>query len=112
MLENLNKMKYKIGQQTDKGRIVGTYLRNIDSKIKNMYLVDDGLVEESELVLSESSISDNLPNHSFKINDDTKLGKVIGIQFRDNEYLYEILESGELVDFFEEDTTLYSEDYL
>ena len=105
-------MKYKIGQQTDKGFIVGTYLRNIDSQIKNMYLVDDGLVEESELALSNSSNLANLPNHKFKINDKTELGKVIGIQFRDGEYFYEILESGELVDFFEEDTTLYSEDYL
>lgn len=112
MLENLNKMKYKIGQQTNKGCIVGIYLRNIDSQIKNMYLVGDGLVEESEIVLSESSNLVSLPSYKFKINDDTELGKVIGIQIRDGEYFYEILESGELVDFFEEDTTLYSEDYL
>ena len=112
MLENLNKMKYKIGQETDKGKIIGIHLRNIDGQIKNMYLVDDGLVEESELVLSNSFNFANLPNHKFKINDNTELGKVIGIQFRDDEYFYEILESGELFDFFEEDTTLYSEDYL
>jgi hypothetical protein len=105
-------VKYKIGQQTDKGRIIGTYLRNIDSQIKNMYLVDDGLIEESELAVSGHSNHDSLPSHKFKINDNTELGKVIGIQIRDGEYFYEILESGELVDFFEEDTTLYSEDYL
>ena len=105
-------MKYKIGQETDKGRIVGTYLRNVGGQIKNMYLVDDGLVEESKLALSGCFNFVNLPSHKFQLNDQTELGKVIGIQFRDGEYFYEILESGELVDFFEEDTTLYSEDYL
>ena len=64
-----------------------------------MYLVDDGLVEESELILSNSFNIDNLPINKFKINDETELGKVIGIQLRDGEYFYEVLESGELIDF-------------
>lgn len=105
-------MKYRIGQVTDKGKIIGIHLRNIDGQIKNMYLVDDGLVEESELVSFDFSNFVSLPNRKFQLNDNTELGKVIGIQFRDGEYFYEVLETGELFDFFEEDTTLYSEDYL
>ncbi len=101
-------MKYKLGQKTDKGEITGIYLKNINAQVKNIYRVNSEFIEESDLkVLSTNT---DLPKSKFEINDVTFLGKVIGIEIEDGEYFYEVLESGELIDFFEEDTLWYSED--
>lgn len=101
-------MKYKIGQETDKGTITGIYLRKIEGELKHLYCINGEFIEESKLKVISTSI--DLPKPKFELNEWTSLGMIIGIQLDDNNYSYDVTESGKMVDFFEEDLLLCSED--
>ena len=101
-------MKYKLGQETDKGRITGVYLRGYEGKEKLYYLINGELVQESEF--KDIPDNDELPKSKFELNKLTSLGRVIGIQLEGDEYYYDVTESGKVVNFFEEDFDLYAED--
>ncbi|MEM6398677.1 MAG: hypothetical protein AAF349_04780 [Cyanobacteria bacterium P01_A01_bin.68] len=101
-------MNYKLGQETERGRITGVYLRGYEGEERTFYLVNGEFIQESEF----KDIPDNneLPKSKFELNELTSLGRIIGIQLEGNKYYYDVTESGKVVDFYEEDLLLCSED--
>lgn len=101
-------MNYKLGQETDKGKITGVYLRGYAGEEKVFSLVNGEFIDESEF--KDIPNNNELPKTKYELNELTSLGRIIGIQLEGDEYYYDVTESGRVVDFYEEDLLLCSED--